>query len=83
MPSMCTRCQLNGNYNEQPQNQPTLLIFKTQETLMESRKHRYLTDKKLHATHLYILVNCDEVQPYIESVVFICNKIYTLLYIIS
>ena len=63
---MRTRHQRNQDDNDEPQMQPTLSIFKTQGTPVGSRTQRYLTDEELHAVHLHILLNYNEVQPYIE-----------------
>ena len=46
--------------------QPALSVFKSQGTPVESRTQRYLTDEELHVAHLHILLNYNEVQPYIE-----------------
>ena len=66
VPSMRTRRWRNENDNNEPQMQPTLSIFQTHGTLVGSRTQMYLTDEELHDAHLHILLNCNEVQPYIE-----------------
>ena len=63
---MRTRRRRNENDNDEPQMQPTLSVFQTQGTPVGSRTQRYLTDEELQTVHLHILLNCNEVQPYIE-----------------
>lgn len=45
---------------------PTLSIFNTPGRQFGKCKNRPLLDKEMKAAHLHILLNCDEVQPYIE-----------------
>jgi hypothetical protein len=46
--------------------QHTLSIFNHSGRFAGNRKSRYLDDKELDAAHLHILLNCEEVQPFIE-----------------
>ena len=64
--SMRIRRRPNEDDNDKPQMQPTLSVFRTQGTPVGSRTQRYLTDEELHTAHLHILLNYNEVQPYIE-----------------
>ena len=45
---------------------PTLSIFNYSGRSAGTCKSRYLNDKELAAAHLHVLLNCEEVQPYIE-----------------
>ena len=45
---------------------PTLSIFNHSGRSAGTCKSRYLNDKELAAAHLHVLLNCEEVQPYIE-----------------
>ena len=38
---------------------------KTKGTAVGSRTQRYLTDEEMNAAQLYIVLNCNEVEPYI------------------
>ena len=66
VPSMRTRHQCNEDENDEQQMQPTLSVFQAEGAPVGSRTQRYLTDEELHAAHLHILLNCNELQPYIE-----------------
>ena len=60
-------------------SQPNLSIFKFSGRAAGSCRSRYLNDKEFAAAHLHVLLNCEEVQPYIGYV----SKIYSLGYILS
>jgi hypothetical protein len=47
--------------------QHTLSIFNHSGRFAGNRKSRYLDDRELDAAHLHILLNCEEVQPFIEK----------------
>ena len=49
--------------------QPNLLIFKFRGRGAGSCKSRYLNDREFAITHLHVLLNCEEVQPYIGYVI--------------
>ena len=63
---MCTRRWCNEDDNDKPQMLPTLSVFQTQGIPVGSRTQKYLTNEELHTAHLHILLNYNEVQPYIE-----------------
>ena len=42
-----------------------LHVFETQGTAMGKERSRYLTDAEYIASNLYMLLNCDELKPYI------------------
>ena len=42
-----------------------MLIFNKPNCPSETCKNRYLDDRELVAVHLHVLLNCDEIQPYI------------------
>ena len=44
----------------------TLSIFNKSDRYSGRYKSQYLNDRELAAAHLHILLNCEEVQPYIE-----------------
>lgn len=44
----------------------TLSVFNKPGRSSGRCKSRYLNDRELAAAHLHILLNCEEVQPYIE-----------------
>jgi hypothetical protein len=46
--------------------QHTLSIFNHPGRFAGTRKSRYLDGRELAAAHLHILLNCEEVQPFIE-----------------
>lgn len=46
--------------------QQTLSIFNQSGRSAGTSKSRYLSDRELAAAHLHILLNCEEVQPYLE-----------------
>lgn len=43
-----------------------LSIFKYPGRVFGKPRKRFLTDEEFKAAHTYILLNCSEVQPYIE-----------------
>ena len=65
VPLMRTRHRRNEEINVEPEGEPILLVFETKGTAVESRTQRYLTDEEMNATQLHILLNCNEVEPYI------------------
>ena len=62
---MRNRCWRNEDDDEHNNHVPTLSVFEPQGTAIEKERSRYLTDRKYIATHLYMLLNCDEVKPYV------------------
>lgn len=50
----------------QDEGRQILSIFNHHGRSAGACKSRYLTDRELRAAHLHILLNCEEVQPYIE-----------------
>jgi len=40
-------------------------VFEPQKTAIGRKRSRYLTDVKYTVSHLHVLLNCDEVKPYI------------------
>ena len=52
---------------QQPEPQmPTLSVFNRKGTPFGNRERRYLTETEYRVTRLRILLNCAEVQPYLE-----------------
>ena len=45
---------------------PTRSVFNHKDTAFGNRGKRYLTEPEYHIARLHILLNCDEVQPYLE-----------------
>jgi len=45
---------------------PTPSVFNRKDTPFENRGKRYLTEPEYSIACLHILLNCDEVQPYLE-----------------
>jgi len=66
VPSLCTRCRRNDDGDEHINHCPTLFVFESQGTAIGRKISRYLTDVEYVTVHLHILLNCDEVKPYIE-----------------
>ncbi|XP_039116570.1 uncharacterized protein LOC120252166 [Dioscorea cayenensis subsp. rotundata] len=69
---ICTRHRKVGrnddNINFDMQAYPGILsIFKPSGTHLGPEKKRRLDEKEYHAARTYVLLNCDEVQPYIKQ----------------
>ena len=64
-PSMRTRCRRNEGDDEHINHFLTLSVFAPQRTAIGKERSRYLTDAKYVAGHLHVLLNCDEIKPYI------------------
>ena len=62
---MRTRRRRNKEINVEPQGEPILSVFETKGTAVGSQTQRYLTDEEMNAAQLHILLNCNEVEPYI------------------
>ena len=45
---------------------PTLSVFNRKGTLFGNRGRRYVTEAEYRVARLHILLNCAEVQPYLE-----------------
>lgn len=56
----------NESMRDAEPQMPTLSVFHRKGTPFGRRGKRYLTEAEYHAAHLHILLNCDEVQPYLE-----------------
>ena len=52
--------------DETQEHEGMLSIFKHGGRAFGKEKFRYLTPDEYHATRTYILLNCEEVKPYIE-----------------
>ena len=65
VPSMHTRCRRNKDGDEHSNYFPTLSVFEPQGTVIGRERSRYLTDAEYIAAHLHMLLNCEEVKPYI------------------
>ena len=65
VPSMRSRCRRNEDDDEHINHFPTLSVFAPQGTAIGRERSRYLTDAEYVAAHLHVLLNCDEVKPYI------------------
>ena len=66
VPSMRTRCRQNEYELHDEGVQPTLSIFEPQGRSAGKPGKRYLNEQEYKAAHLHILLNCVEVEPYIE-----------------
>lgn len=62
---MRTRRRRNEEINVEPGGEPILLVFQAKGTAVGSRTQRYLTDEEMNAAQLHIVLNCNEVEPYI------------------
>ena len=66
VPSMRTRRRRNEEINvESSGGEPMLSVFETKGTAVGSRTQRYLTNEEMNAAQLHIVLNCNEVEPYI------------------
>ena len=65
LPSMHTRCRRNKDGNDHINYFPTLSVFEPQGTAIGRERSRYLIDVEYVAAHLHVLLNYDEVKPYI------------------
>lgn len=65
VPSMRSRHRRNEDDDEHINHFPTLSVFEPQGTTIGRERSRYLTDAEYVAAHLHVLLNCDEVKPYI------------------
>ena len=65
VPSMRRRHRRNKEIIVEPRGEPILSVFETKGTAVGSRTQRYLTDQEINAVQLHILLNCNEVEPYI------------------
>ena len=68
VPSMHSRCRRNENGDEYNDHFPTQSVFEPQGTTIGRKRSRYLTDAEYIATHLHVLLNCNEVKSYIGLV---------------
>ena len=66
VPSMRTRCRRNEDGDEHINHFPYLFVFEPQGTAIGRERSRYLTDVEYVVVHLHMLLNCDEVKPYIR-----------------
>ena len=66
VPSMRTRNRRNEYDFHDEGFQPTLSIFEPQGRSIGKLDKRYLNEQEYKAAHLHILLNCVEVEPYIE-----------------
>ena len=64
--SMRNRVGQNDDWCQYDVIPHTLSIFNLPSRSVGNCKSRYLNDKELAAAHLHVLLNSDEVQPYIE-----------------
>ena len=69
VPSMRTRCRSNEDDDDRINHFPTLSVFEPQGTAIGRERSRYLTDAEYITAHLHVLINYDEVKPYIGLVV--------------
>ena len=65
--------KINEDEGEQDSIQPTLLVFHPQSRPSGQVTPQWLTDEEYNATHIYVLPNCEEVQPCIGLVVNISH----------
>jgi len=65
VPSMRTRCRRNEDGDDHINHFSTLSVFEQQGTTIGWERLKYLTDAEYVAAHLHMLLNCDEVKPYI------------------
>lgn len=56
----------DGGIGEQDRYNGNLSIFTYPGRGFGELNRRYLTEEELKAAHIYILLNCREVQPYVE-----------------
>lgn len=63
--SIRNRVGRNDDGGEDETIQRTMSIFNKPGRPSGTCKSRYLDDRELAAAHLHVLLNCDEVQPYI------------------
>ena len=62
---MRSRCRRNEDDDEHINHFSTLSVFALQGTAIGRERSRYLTDAEYVAADLHVLLNCDEVKPYI------------------
>ena len=65
VPSMRTRCRRNEDDDDHINYFPTLSVFAPQGIAIGRERSRYLIDTEYVVAHLHVLLNCDEVKPYI------------------
>jgi len=66
--SMCNRCRINEDGDKHNNHFLTLSVLELQGTTTGRERSRYLTDAEYIATHLHVLLNCNEVKSYIGLV---------------
>lgn len=66
IPSMRSRSMRNEFEIQQDAIPQTLSVFRQQGHLAGKKRQQYIRDEEVAAAHLHILLNCDEVCPYIE-----------------
>ena len=64
--SMRTRSRRNEFEPQNESFQPTLFAFELRGRPAAKATKRYLSDQEYKAIHLHILLNCTELEPYIE-----------------
>jgi len=62
---MRSRCRRNEDGDEHNSHVQTLSVFELQGIVIGKERSRHLTDAEYIAAHLHVLLNCDEVKPYI------------------
>jgi len=69
VPCMRNRYKRNEDEGDQDGIQSTLSVFRPQGHPSGQVTPQWLTDEEYNATHLHVLLNCEEVQPYIGLMV--------------
>ena len=62
---MHTRYRRNEDGDEHINHFPTLSVFEPQGTAIGRERSKYITNAEYVAAHLHVLLNCEEVKPYI------------------
>ena len=75
---MRNRNKRNEDEGEQDDIQPTLSVFRLQGRPSGRVTPWWLIDEEYNVAHLHVLLNCEEVQPYIRLVVTILYLKYVL-----
>ena len=65
-PTISMKEKRNVNYVDDNFPDDMYEIFKPPGKPIGAQGKRYLSDKEYYAAHLYVLMNCPEVQPFIE-----------------
>jgi len=65
VPSMRARCRRNEDGDDHINHFSTLSVFEPQGTAIGGERSIYLTDAEYVTAYLHVLLNCDEVKPYI------------------